>query len=400
MAVTFRHLHCSIICFKIHHKRMKKTIYTLGFLLLIILSSCHYRGSVTDAIFNGEIRYIDDSQKQVMHVTARHLPLEGQYHGSIAVFDSLLICSNPRLPNYNFNVFNIDTGEEIGSFLRRGVGPQDAVSAQVDQLFKRENDLMALVLGINENRLFVWNITQSVQQGVAVFDTIVEHSTRSYRCDRLWVRHIFFHTDSTLFAYVQGANLDFEGALVTTPFYEKRTLLTNELLGVYSAFTQDTVRRRSSQSPQSRNSRLFFFSNDAMKPDGSKIVQAMTRIPQINIIDTHTGEVVGYRQRGGRDFSNFNSMRDQRIFYSHPTTNNQFIFTTYARGVSREVRPIRSNVIHVFDWYGRLWYELRADRDFFQHWLCPVRNRLYTMCGDSDEVYYLDLNELNLRTPE
>ena len=376
---------------------MRTIIYTaLGLLSLTLFISCSNRGVVNDSVFNGEIRYIDDSQKVVMNVTARHLSLEGQYHGSIAVYDSLLICSNPRLPGYNFNVFNINTGEEIGSFIRRGIGPQDAISAVIDQLFKRENDLMALVLGINENRLFIWNISQSVEQGRSVFDTIVVHSRHSNRCNSLLLRHIFFHTDSTLFAYVQGRDLDRRGARATTPFYEKRMIYTNELLGVYSAFTQDTVQRRPSES---WGPSFFFYSSDAMKPDGSKIVQTMLTIPQINIIDTHTGKVVGYRQRGGRDFSYFYRARDQRLYYNHPTANDQFIFTTYRRGVSIDVRPRDWSVIRVFDWRGRLWYELRADRSFFQHWLCPVRNRLYTICVFTDEVYYLDLNELNLRTP-
>lgn len=39
-------------------------------------------------------------------------------------------------------------------------------------------------------------------------------------------------------------------------------------------------------------------------------------------------------------------------------------------------------------------YELKTDRVFFRIALEPVRNRLYTTNLDTDEVYYIDLNEL------
>ena len=39
-------------------------------------------------------------------------------------------------------------------------------------------------------------------------------------------------------------------------------------------------------------------------------------------------------------------------------------------------------------------YELKTDRVFFRIALDPVRNRLYTADLDTDEMYYIDLNEL------
>ncbi len=38
---------------------------------------------------------------------------------------------------------------------------------------------------------------------------------------------------------------------------------------------------------------------------------------------------------------------------------------------------------------------MRVDR-FFRVWSDPVRKRLYTINMNIDEVYYLDLDELNL----
>ena len=372
----------------------KITSITLGFLLSAMLISCHYKGDVDDTIFNGEIRYINDNHKITKNVTAVPLALEGRYHGMIAVYDSLLICFNPKLPDYWFNIFNINTGEEIGSFVRRGIGPQETTSASsISQFFKRENDLMALVRGFHEDRLFIWNISQSVERRTTVFDTIVMHNSRSKSNSAPYL-FTFKIDNETLLAHAQPENLSFSSgiAIVTTPFLERRTIYTNELIKVFPIYTEEIVQRETQQEGISRS---FFGSWSAIKPDVSKIVQTMNRLPQINIIDIHTGEVVGYRARGGTNFSRFHRNHREWLekrYYIVVQADNDFIYATYWG--TNDI----PNTIHIFDWHGRLLYELRADRDFFEIWLCQVRNRLYTICWDTDEVSFIDLNELNLRT--
>ena len=61
----------------------------------------------------------------------------------IAVYDSLLICWSPNYPNHFFNIFNVDTGEEIGSFCEKGQGSEEAISVNcIMQLFKKGDDIM------------------------------------------------------------------------------------------------------------------------------------------------------------------------------------------------------------------------------------------------------------------
>ena len=45
----------------------------------------------------------------------------------------------------------------------------------------------------------------------------------------------------------------------------------------------------------------------------------------------------------------------------------------------------------MFDWNGKLLYKLITDQSYFCVWLDSVRNRLYTLNMDTEEVYYLDL---------
>jgi hypothetical protein len=347
-----------------------------------------------DQYFNGEIRYIDDSDKIVKNIVAIPVSLDGQYHGAIAVYDSLLICWNPRLPDYFFNIFNIDTGEEIGSFVRRGIGPEDAVAvAPINQFFKKGDDLMTMLLAVPEDRLFIWNISQSIERGFTVFDTIVAHNGRSDNGSPF--NFVFRKDENVLLAYVQALGIDIEGAETTTPFYEKRTIYTNELITKLPIYTKENVRRNAQEHFPASS---FFFSQDVIKPDGSKISQAMTYIPQINIIDINTGGIFGFRKKNGTGFSLFNRQpRIIRAYYIRAQADSNFIYTTYWGKEMWDRGSIPNiNTIHVFNWHGSLVYELITDRSFADIWLDQVRNRLYTICLETDEVAYLELNKLNL----
>jgi hypothetical protein len=372
---------------------MQKIIYAaLVSLLLTTLICCHSR-DVNYELFNGEIRYIDNNRTVVKNVTSKHLSLDGQYHGLIAVYDSLLICWNPKLPNYFFNIFNVDTGKEIASFVRKGVGPQEATSVSpIFQLFKKDNDIMALLLFPHQSQLSFWNISQSIERGTVVLDTTVSYSNRSSNDSHYFF--MFYLADNTLFAYVQAMDLDITGEKSTTPFYEKRTIYSDELLDIYPIYKKEDVQRK----PHDYTTSSFFYSWDAINPDASKIVQSMGNIPQINIIDTHTGEIVGYREKGGADFSIFyKNWYAKKRYYHCIQADNNYIYATYygkERWERNEIPTI--NTIHIFNWHGELMYELKTDRSFFEIWIDQVRNRLYTICLETDEAAYLELNELNL----
>ena len=144
---------------------------------------------------------------------------------------------------------------------------------------------------------------------------------------------------------------------------------------------------------------FFFYTWDAIKPDGSKIVQVMRHLPQINIIDTQTGKITSYRIKNNPNFSLLEtSMESMNVFYNHVHADDNYIYATYWGKEPWDDRfgvevPI-FNTIHVFDWNGNLLYKLTTDKSFFRVWSDPVRKRLYTIDMNTDEVYYIDLKEL------
>jgi hypothetical protein len=225
---------------------------------------------------------------------------------------------------------------------------------------------------------------------MTVYDTIVPYDKNRYF-------FLFYQPEDILLVNRPSDILNREE--VTTPFYEKRSVYTKEVLRDYPVYKKKSVKNRDAGLLEH-----FFYTWDAIKPDGTKIVQAMRDLPQINIIDTRTGKVTGFRMQNGLDFSQLESsidIRSKHIYYNCVHADDNFIYATYwgkEPWVDRiGVEMPLLNTIHVFDWNGKLLYELITDRPFFRSiWLDQVRNRLYTIDVNTDDVYYLDLDKLNL----
>ncbi|MFR1240008.1 MAG: hypothetical protein ACLSDJ_02260 [Butyricimonas faecihominis] len=339
--------------------------------------------------FNGKILYFDDSCVITKNVESKSVPLNGAIMSMIAVYDSLLVCWNPNHPDHFFDIFNVDTGEKIGSFCGKGRGFTESISVNcVNQFFKKGDDLMTLLYGSNEGKLFFWNISQSVKKGITVYDTIVPYKNNS-------ISFQFYQSEDTLLIY--KASEEVSRTQVTMPFYEKRTIYTNDLIRKFPIYKGDSIENSRVSHPVG----TFYYTWDVMKPDGTKIVQVMWQLPQINMIDTQTGDILGYRMKNGPDYSLLKTdMESMNIYYMNVHADDHYIYATYwgkEPWVDRiGVKMPFFNTIHVFDWNGKLCYRLITDQSYLRVWSDSIRNRLYTMNMETEEVFYLDLDELNL----
>lgn len=365
---------------------MKK--YFLTTLLLIGFASC--TRNTDNTYFNGGIYQINSRVKKMENVKLSTIPpLDGVNFGIIAVYDSLMIFWNPKLPDRFFNVFNLDTGKEIGTFCNRGQGPGEFISINpIYQFFEENNDLKTLLFAPNENEMLKWNISQSVERGETVIDTIV-----SYACSKnnmmACYNYIFRQSEDILFVYIPSFELNEEEA--SLPFYQKRTLYSNTTLESYQVFKKSIKNGEASIIPEA-----FFNSVTAFKPDGSRIVQFMKRLTQFNIINTVTGEVIGYRLEGSPDFSILEKKKKSiNVNYVRAQADDEFIYASYwgKEDWGHKEIPLLNN-IHVFDWSGKLLYELKTDQPVHEMWLDRVRNRLYTTNLNVDDVFYIDLDEI------
>jgi hypothetical protein len=342
--------------------------------------------------FKGDIFPVDSRMKKVKNVTLTPVvPLDGLNFGIIAVYDSLMLFWNPKLPDRFFNVFNLDTGADMGTFCHKGQGPGEMVSVSpVYQIFEEENELKTLLLAAYNKKILKWNISRSVRQQTTVIDTIIDYSCNVENMGACYNLIIFLQNEDILFTRVPSVELSEEEA--SLPFYQKRTLHSDKMLKDYPIYGKSIKNGKASIIPEA-----FFGSVDNFNPDGSKIVQAMRYIQQLNILDTETGKVTGYRVNGSPDFSIFEAEKKTiNPSYVRVQADEQYIYASFWGKKTWGIEEIPViNTIHVFDWNGRWLYELKTDRPVHEMWLDRIRNRLYTTDLNDDDVFYLDLNEIN-----
>ena len=160
-------------------------------MLLIVCISCSEKYD-DNKYFNGDIRKIEDNSGVVRKIALKSVVLNGPNYGYIAVYDSLMFFLNSKLPNHFYNIFNINTGEEIGNFCNRGGGPEESAAfGPISQFFKVGNELKTLLFAPHEERLVIWNITQSIIQGTTIIDKIIPYAWRDENEEHVIMRCTF-----------------------------------------------------------------------------------------------------------------------------------------------------------------------------------------------------------------
>jgi hypothetical protein len=346
--------------------------------------------------FNGEIKLVDDTQN-VTELSSDRIFLEGAFFGYPSVCDSLIIFWNPSLPGAYFSIFNLNTGEYMGDFCKKGSGPEEFSTLPLIFRFYKENGaIKTMLFAPNEEKLLLWNITESVEKRITVYDSVISYKWEKENISRSYV-FMFRLEKDTMLAYVPSRSLTIDDGIATLPFYQKRTIYTNKLIRNYDIY-KASVR---SNADENFAPNFFLSSFDCIKPDGSKIVQGMIYLAQINIIDIETGQITGYRIKNTPDFSFFKTDKPNlKGYYTRIQADDEYIYALYSgeyiesRSSSSSPQP---HIIHVFDWEGNLKRKLELDHPTRDISLDHVNNILYTMDVEAEEVYSYDLNKLNFK---
>lgn len=352
-------------------------------IFILLFYRCQY---VDDAeVFNGDIVFVEDSVEKIQDVTIKKLFLDGNNYGYASAYDSLLLFMNPKLGSHFFQIFNVNTGKELGQFVRKGLGPDEIIAAgPIWQLYKENEELKTLVFAPNEEKVWIWNISQSLEQQKTVVDTI-------YSC--LWKEKgicykEMFKIDDTFLMKVPAFPIGEDDA--TLPFYLQCETGTQTPLREFAIYKKSIKNSDSEVMPE-----MFYYSNDALKPDGTKIVQAMTKMPQLNILDLRSGKVIGYRLEGGDDFSIFQTENSLKTYFVRVQADDDFIYAVYwGKDLWKRNEIPYLNTIYVFTWEGRLVKKIRTDGDIDNISVDNVGKRLYLTRPKQDEVYYLDLSNI------
>jgi hypothetical protein len=360
------------------------------------MTGCRDHSNSNDSIFNGKISWVDDTCK-MEKVTLREIELDGAFYGVPTVCDSFMIFWNYKLTKSFFNIFNLNTGEYIGDFCNRGGGPEDAYDLPcVFQFYRDQRYITTLLYATNEQKLFIWDLSKSIESRTAVFDTVIpykkdsEHGIANYL-------YTFRIDKDTLITRVSSELLSIAGDMASTPYYQKRTIYSNQQVRDYKIYNNEVIRKGKSHiSPD-----FFYSSRDCIKPDRTKIVQGMRRLCQINIIDLARGQITGYRIKNTPDFSIFNTdMANIKEYYINTQADDNYIYAMYLGEETDNhpsAKPKFPHLVFIFDWDGNLIKKLDIGHPVRDITIDDEHNLLYAMDMEEDKLYCLDLNQLNLK---
>jgi DNA-binding beta-propeller fold protein YncE len=193
----------------------------------------------------------------------------------------------------------------------------------------------------------------------------------------------------------QSDALSRSGDIASAPFYQKRTIYSNQFVREYRTFKNEVIKQGNSETPP----QFLFSAFKCIKPDGSKLVQSMLYIGQINIIDVASGQVTGYRIKNTPDFSYIFKSKYLRPYYVGLQADDNYIYALYSgEEINNSSNTQRFwHIIHIFDWNGNLIKKLDTDQHAGEIAIDIHNNLLYTLDTLEDRFFVYDLNQLNLK---
>lgn len=336
--------------------------------------------------FRGEIVNINSSATSTNEVTLKTLELYGDNYGWPAAHDSLLIFFNPKLGEHFYQVFNIDTGKEIGHYCKRGNGPHEySALGPIHQLFTENGDLKTLLFAPNESKIIKWNITKSIFNKTTIIEKEYDYLWRKENA-QICYEQVFRLDEDTILAELRSGVM-YNGD-ISLPKYQRRTLSSNKLIEEYTAYKRVIDNDESIFIPEA-----LLFSFDALKPDGTMLVQAMSHLPQLNIINLKNDSIKGVRTELSDGFRRLEKKKVSiKNYFTRIQVDEDRIFAAYlGEDISDSKTYILPKTLYVFNWEGKLLNRIKVNEGIREMWFDPIRKVLYITNPFTDNILYTKL---------
>lgn len=358
-----------------------RRLYAVALFLLMILISCGEKNSV----FVAEVKNVDDSGETI-EIEVEQVETDNVYSMLFAVYDSLLISCRPNSNDYIFYVANLKTDELIGSFMHRGKGPTEYLGLnQIKRIERKGDDLVALTYEPVRHELIEWNITKSIEIGrdSVICLGIYKNSNdigltyadiyRIGMSKYLGYTHEFF--DDGIYLLPKFSIFD---GCETEPDYS-------------ITFVNDNISYRDRKASH----HSFFSSVWSLRPDNTKIVNAMTWLEQINIIDLDANEVASFRIAGSPDEKLFKTTMENVTYQYHDVVcDDNSIYALYFGDIQKNFDNIRGCYrIHEYDWNGNLKKKYRLPIPILRLWFDSSSDTLYGYSEPEDAIYKIKVDQ-------
>jgi hypothetical protein len=365
---------------------MKRYFLVLIISFTIFFSCKEEEEKNKDVYFNGEI-IIVDSNVAPDTLYGEKVNMDGLFTGAMWAYDTL-IGFFLQLPDYNMNVFNVNTGKFLYSLGKRGTSAKEFNNIGYAGQFVYE-----------DSQLYVWIQKDDIKECVLLNlekpgDVIKRKTDINVDTEfRYGLSFTYILNDSLFLGSNQGEKLFSGDGSLLPPAFHLYNAQTKELIKSYKPYNALVI----PSSYDSYHITKILGSRDRIKPgDNTKLVMAMFSMDQINILDIATGKIKGYRNKNSPDFTYLKDIDNIKNYYLDVNVDDKYIYGLSLNGKNSQDRM--GNILHVFDWDGNFIRKIVLDKMvlYLSMAFDPVNKYLYidTLSEDDEEIYRYDVSYL------
>lgn len=340
----------------------------------ILFFSCR---SKDDSIyFKGNLIHIDISSK-VDTLEGNIIKLEEEHYGLISVYDSLIFFSNPMDRQYQFRCYNHITGKHLANFFPIGRGHEEFMNVSpIHHTFNCGDTIKSIFVAANEEKMGLFNISQSILNKRTVLEDLSDFKWKKSFLKPLTT---LYPLGDRIVGYIHGGKSLLENSKNTLPHYiyfDKTTMDIIDTVDIYNEVLNNILSDRVDSKV------LGFFT--ALKPDGTKMVNSMSFLQQINILNIETGEIKGIRFGQKTLLDLIDNPEEVKMYHMFFDVDDDYIYVPmFADGMINK----GANIINVFSWDGDYIAQYYIKEAFDQIQIEPKSNKLFTYNQFTSTLY-------------
>ena len=284
------------------------------------------------------------------------------------ISDSLLICLSTGNSEM-YDVFELSTGEKLGSFCHIGRAREEVLSGlPLRSLFQNgEGNLCADVFSLTDGKLMQWNVSASILSGRDVYDRICILNEGQF----LPLSSVLRLDDNRIIALDVGVGYPTMQPERVPDYYEYE-LGTGSKKRSFGLFKKVEIKHENDLFP----SMVYYNCVDCLSPDKSRIVVAMNFMPVLSVVDVASGVAKGYKLKGVKDFS----VEEPVSYFADVQADEKYIYALYSgQKIDFETGLKQPDYLFVLDWDGRMVAKYHLNESFsrihldgenlyFTHW--------------------------------
>jgi len=319
----------------------------------------------------------------------RVVELEDIVTGLMAAYDDHLLFFSSKVGDYYIHDYRATDGVKLGAFCRKGGGPDEVQYLSPSKHVFKDDQGINLWFEVNRKTMKVLHLTTSLAEQRTVFDTVQYELDKGKRRGYYYL-YFFKHEEGRYLVKNQAVEKSMADIEYEPGAFHLYNSQTNERLKTFILFKKPLINTNNGELFVTKEA--YFGSCDALKPDGSKVAMAMLHMGQLNIMDTETGEIKGYRVKGTPDFDYMKEHVSKLVLYHrYIAVDDENIYVSYCDQLAGDGRrPLSSHYVHVFTWKGDFVRRIYFEEPFLNMTVDPITHKLYTY-DTYDRVVQYDL---------